>query len=342
VLTSQIHRHVSPGRAATTTQRRLKRLADAGLIERFQFHRRDGGGVPMCCAVSARGRELLRLRGALPTPLLARSHDETEGRTAKDDVRARRLRQARHDVHVAGWMLAFAAVLGERLGELRGARQSILTPPARRTAGASAALGPGDLRLPGGRTAHEFLHTDASGRRLEVERFETIRPDGAIALSTSSPAGSSEEEEAPALDLLIERDDRLPEGAGAGKLERYDHFISGWSVHTARYGRGMQARPLVVFICRDRARARECARRADRVLLACRAYAGEYPFDWDYPGRAGILFAAERDIHEGHPIAYGVPALPPEVRIGAAHGDPRAGESSAEPRAILAQAGLRC
>jgi hypothetical protein len=178
---------------------------------------------------------------------------------------------------------------------------------------------------------------------VEAERFETIRPDGAVTLSSATPAdGASGEAVPPATDLLIERDDRLPEGAAAGKLERYDHFLAGWSVHTARYGRRMQAQPIVVFVCRDRARARECARRADGVLVACRAYAGEYPFDWDYPGRQSIHFAAERDIHEGHAIAYAVPALPPEVRVAAAHGDPRAGELSAEPRAILAQARLRC
>ena len=91
-----------------------------------------------------------------------------------------------------------------------------------------------------------------------------------------------------------------------------------------------------MFVCRDRTRARECARRADAVLTACRAYAGEYPVDWEYPGREGILFVAERDVHEGRLRAYGVPRLPPEVRVSAAHGDPRAGESAAEPRELPA------
>ena len=59
VLSSQIHRRFNPGRAATTTQRRLKRLSDAGLVRRFQFHRRDGGGVPMCYAITVAGLELL-------------------------------------------------------------------------------------------------------------------------------------------------------------------------------------------------------------------------------------------------------------------------------------------
>ena len=45
------------------------------------------------------------------------------------------------------------------------------------------------------------------------------------------------------------------------------------------------------------------------MLRACRAYAGEYPFDWEYPGRERILFASERDMHEGLLHAYGVPRL---------------------------------
>jgi hypothetical protein len=106
-------------------------------------------------------------------------------------------------------------------------------------------------------------------------------------------------------------------------------------VHTSRYGRRLKAVPLVAFVCRDRAHARDCARGADAVLRACRAYAGEYPFDWEYPGRRQIVFASERDAHEGLLRAYGVPCLPPEVRVVAAHGDPRAGDTALEPRQIL-------
>jgi hypothetical protein len=139
------------------------------------------------------------------------------------------------------------------------------------------------------------------------------------------------------IDLLVELDDRLPVGRAGAKLERYDHFLTGWSVHSRRYGRG-DALPVVVFVCRDRARARECARAADSVLCACRAYAGEYPFDWEYPGREQIRFVAERDVHEGLLRAYGVPRLPPEVRVAAAHGDPRAGEATIETPTLTRRA----
>ena len=43
---SQVNRACHAGRSLTTTQRALKRLADAGLIARFQLHRDDGGDIP--------------------------------------------------------------------------------------------------------------------------------------------------------------------------------------------------------------------------------------------------------------------------------------------------------
>jgi hypothetical protein len=161
-----------------------------------------------------------------------------------------------------------------------------------------------------------------------VDRFETVRPDAIVEVRAPGPPSS-------AIDVILEADDRLPVGADARKLERYDHFLAGWSMHTARYGPRADAAPVVVFVCRDRARARECARAADSVLRACRAYAGEYPLDWEYPGRECVLFVAERDVHEGLLRAYGVPRLPPAVRVTAAHGDPRAAEAVAEPRELL-------
>jgi hypothetical protein len=204
---------------------------------------------------------------------------------------------------------------------------------------------------------HDFLRTDPSGQLIAVESFETVRPDAIVELlelGGSQPSGRGEgghdeacganlEARAPTagqdpsgIDVILEFDDRLDSGRGIGKLERYDHFLAGWSVHTKRYGRRLEAMPLVVFVCRATGRARECARRADSVLRACRAYAGEYPFDWEYPGRERVLFASERDVHDRLLCGFGVPRLPPGVRARAAHGDPRAGEAAVEPRELLA------
>jgi hypothetical protein len=325
VLSSQIHRRFNEGRAATTTQRRLKRLFDAGLLARFQFHRRDGGGVPMCYAMTPAGLHLSIEHGGFAagetlTGAAPRGNDPSNPkRLAAESL----LRQARHDVHAAGWALALERSLPGRLLALLGPAESAISPPSNSKSGERRIIAPGDLCLPGGRAPHDFLRTAEPGLRVEVERFQSIRPDATLRMK-----GGRE--------LLVELDDRLSEGSRAAKLERYDHFLAGWSTHVKRYARPCAELPLVVFVCRDRSRARECARHADRVLTACRAYAGEYPSDWEYPGRERVVYASERDAHESLLYAWGVPRLPPDVRAGAG-GDPRGREPLVELRAICPQ-----
>lgn len=322
VLSSQIHRRFNPGRAATTTQRRLKRLADAGLVARFQFHRRDGGGVPMCYTIAPAGLQLVQEQDT------SHGHESIEGKDLGGPHRRvlpndeRLLRQARHEVHVVAWTLALQQALpNDYPVRLRGPEEAAIAPPLRSRQGERKMLSLAELSLPGGRTPHDFLRTLDSGVRVEVESFQTIRPDASLCTSDGR-------------ELLVELDDRLPEGSGAAKLERYDHFLAGWSVHLKRYKRSAVSPPTVVFVCRDGARARECARRADRILTACRAYPGEYPADWEYPGRDHLFYAAERDIHHGSLSAWGLPRLPPEVRVVVAGGDPRARDPSLEAQKL--------
>jgi hypothetical protein len=332
VLSSQLHRRFNRGRAMTTTQRRLKRLSDAGLVERFQFHRRDGGGVPMCYVISAAGLELLRSNGrdvasSAPDGGTARSRVSRVGPQSGALTRSHsrdQLRRARRNVHLAGWALALLAVDGDDQTTLRGREESASSPPSRALGSDRGSLAPADLCLPDGRVPHDFLRDDGADRLVDVERFETVRPDAVIELAHSR------------LDVMIELDDRLPSGTAAGKLRRYDHFLTGWSAHVRRYGERAKATPLVVFVCRDRPRARRCAELADAALVACRAYAGEYPSNWEYVGRSRTLFAAERDLHEGLVRAYGVPSLPPAVRMAARGGDPAASEPRIEQRSLPA------
>ena len=277
----------------------------------------------MCYVLSAGGRELLRASGRLPETVESRPDSAAERGARSIAAGERRLGRARHDVHVTGWTLALARALGAPAPVLRGAREAVLTAPARATPSGRVALGPSDLRLPGGRVPHDFLRLDGGAEELEVDRFETIRPDAIAQLRE------------PALDVIVELEDRLASPSGLARLARYDHFLAGWSVHTKRYGQRAEAAPRVVFVCRGRERARSCAQRADAALRACRAYAGEYPFDWEYPGREQIVFVAERDVHEGLLRGFGVPRLPPGVRVTQARGDPRAGEAAVETREIV-------
>lgn len=326
VLTSQLHRRFNPRRAPSTTQRRLKRLADAGLIERVQFHRTDGGGVPMCCAVTADGLRALLAAGHGQPALWEMLLEDRAATAARDAVTldAAGLRALRRELHVAGWTLALARLLaGERhearLVALRGPRESAISPPARAGARQGAPLGPDDLRLPGGRVPHDFTRSDVSGRPQPIDRVDTVRP-GAIVEVAHGQEGR--------VDLLVDFDDRAPRAGAVDKLERYDHFLAGWSAHTRRYGARARATPWLVLVCRDHPCARAWASRADAVLRAARAYAGEYPFEWRHPGRERMLFVAERDLHEGLIAAYGVPPLPPAVRDAAVQSGPRAAETS--------------
>ncbi len=335
LLSSQIHRWFNPARSPTTTQRRLKRLSDAGLVERLQFHRRDGAGAPMCYRLSAEGRALLTSLGAAEEVL--RTDPDSPCRLTglpREPAQARRvLRGIRREIHVAGWVLSLMGAMKLRGTDVRGRNGSALTPPVLRAGGSRAFYGPEELRLPGGRVPHDFLSSrglpngSSSTRRPEVEQFETVRPDAVV--------------RAAGRDILVELDDRLPKGTDAAKLERYDHFLTGWSLHTRRYGHGGEVSAEVVFVCRDRDRARECARAADHVLCAARAYAGEYPFDWDYSGRRHVSFVAERDMHEDSRLAYGVPDLPPAVRATVAGNDSRASVATVVRKQLAPTDGAR-
>jgi hypothetical protein len=314
LLSSQIHRRFNPDRAASTTQRRLKRLADAGLVARFQFHRRDGGGMPMCYSITPAGRDLCVERGCLVGGELDREQTSSDrialGVQAGAHLPEQNLlAQARHDVRVAGWALAIERTLCASRLALIGPERSPISPPTRSKPQGKRMLALSELALPGGRTAHDFLSTIEEGKRVEVERFQSVRPDVTLI-------------DRDRRELLVELDDRLAQGPRAAKLERYDHFLTGWSTQLRRY-RSIPA-PLVVFVCRDRPRARECARAADRVLTAARAYPGEYPASWDYQARERVLFVAERDVYQGLLCGWRPPALPPDVR--AAAGDPNARE----------------
>ena len=112
-LTTQIHARFRPGQALTGTQRQLKRLADAGLVARFQLHRRDGGGIPQCCAVTAAAIELLAASGRSAPSL--------------DDAGVPSLRR---DVHVTGWLLALERAAGGAVCEVLGPGRAAIAPLA--------------------------------------------------------------------------------------------------------------------------------------------------------------------------------------------------------------------
>jgi hypothetical protein len=277
-LTSQIHRRMNVGRSLTTTQRALKRLADQGLIARFQLHRADGGGVPLCCAATDAAVAALGV----------------SGRRAPE-LREEALAGLRRDVHVVGWLLALEAAAGDAVVEVLGPGRAAIAP---------AVPGPNDLRLEHGLRARDFLVTGPDGSRAAVERFSAVRPD-AVAVLDPAVAGDA----ARRVDLLVVLDGPSP----VATLEAYDHLLGGWWRSVERYRRAA-APPAVVIVCPDETTARARVALADRLLSACLAEIGVPPRAWRRPGRAGIRFAAEADLHDGSFAVWSVPALPPALR----------------------------
>jgi hypothetical protein len=277
-LSSQIHRRFNATRSLSVTQRQLKRLADAGLLARFQLHRDDGGGTPLCCAVTEAALARLGLEARRAPEL---------GEGAMDGLRA--------DVHIVGWLLALEARAGEALVEVLGPGRAAIAPGVRE---------PAALALSGGLRVRDFLATAPDGSRAPAERFEGVRPRAVASLRSAAGA-------ATARDLLLVADG----GERPAWLEAYDHLLSGWWRSVERYRRA-GGPPAVVVICSDRERALARARSADGALSACLAQIGVDPADWQRGGRAGIHFAAEEDLHQGLVTAWRVPGLPPSLRGG--------------------------
>jgi hypothetical protein len=275
-LTTQIHRRFHAERSLSVTQRHLKRLADAGLIARFQLHRYDGGGVPLCCTATDRAIGLLDIPGRRAPEL---AEPEIAG--------------LRGDVHVVGWLLALETLAGDALREVLGPGRAGLAPN-----GATVAT----LDLEAGLIPRDFLVTRRDGTRVEVERFAPVRPSAVVALRHAEFATR---------DLLVVLDPG--ERSVAAVLEAYDHLLAGWWRVVGRYARA-GGPPAVVVVCSDAARARSVAAIADRVLSASLAQIGVDPRDWPRPGREGIRVANEVDLYRSEIGALAVPALPPSLR----------------------------
>ncbi len=183
LLSSQIHRWFNPDRAPTTTQRRLKRLSDAGLVDRLQFHRRDGGGAPMCYRVSTAGTGAAGARSTAPAT--GSTPTRTEGEPAprrESSTRISELRGVRRDVHVAAWALSAMRSLKLETADVGGRSSSSTEPagPAERGPGSTAPTSC-DCRAAGCRTSSSpAAAARASEGRSEVEQFETVRPDAVV------------------------------------------------------------------------------------------------------------------------------------------------------------------
>ena len=300
---TQIGRRWFADVTSATIRRRLKRLSDAGLVERFQFKFHDGGGSPACYSITTKGITLAKTtvgpRGNYLDPM--RKLDPP----VSDDPAGR---QPRHDVHVSGWLIAAERALGARFSNVRGPQSAYVLPPQRRVRNEWVTLGPDDLQPAGdgGVFLHSFRTRTADGRHQPVERFQSVKPDAAVEVRLARS-------NAPRRELLVEVDLTERPSKNVSKWERYDHFLTGWAPHLDRYGKHLGA-PIVVFVCVNEDQALQFVNAADSTVVARRARTGEPAETWDYPARENLLFVAEGAAHSGSLAGYRLPAFPPDVR----------------------------
>ena len=275
-LATQIHRRFGAGKSYSTTQRRLKKLSQGGLVQRFQFFRETGASSALTYLVTQEGiatvRDAIGPHGPYLDPRREWSPPSTEDPA---------MRRARHDLHVNAWVLALETCLGDRVRRIRGPRNSYVAPPFRTRDGQRCAVGPDELRLPGGRTPHAFLRSDRARQRVAVEQFAAVEPDATVELRVHTDSRID------VFDLFVELDRTFKPAKNIDKFERYDHMVSGWCGLKDRYTKHCTSPPLVVFVCRDQANAKEFCRAADPVVTAAHAYGGEYASEWEYPGASG-------------------------------------------------------
>jgi hypothetical protein len=173
-----------------------------------------------------------------------------------------------------------------------------LQPPRRKARGEWIDLRPSEIVL-------------GSNHRLQgcqCERLEPVSPDATVELRI--PTGGQRSR----LDLMVEFDRARSSAASEERLRRYDAFVSGWSRMLSRY-KTLGTPPMVVFVCEDERALLSLVRIADRALTARIAKAGTDELEWPFPGRRGVMFALERDIHEGSLRALALPEHPPELRV---------------------------
>jgi hypothetical protein len=283
---SQIHRRWWRGSSLRAAQQGLNRMAKAGWVRRFKLQLGERGAQQRVYCLTRLGFELAQERTGRRGPYI-----DPEAAWREPVVTdARRIVRS---LHVNGWAMALESRAGKVVRGWRGPRESRLAPPRRRVRGEWVEVAPGEILVG---ESHRL-------RDYEPHRFEPVTPDATLELELPMGDGRLR------FDLLVEM-------AGArleDRLRRYDGLISGWAGMLDRY-RTLGTPPVVVFVCEDEGAAIKLARLADRVVTARLAKPGAEETEWPHPGRRGMFFAVERDMHLGSLEALQLQELPPDLR----------------------------
>jgi hypothetical protein len=147
------------------------------------------------------------------------------------------------------------------------------------------------------------LDEDWSAEDLRDPHARPVRPDAMLEVE------GDRDETSPRL-LLIEYDRTRRVDKNYDKFRRYDTFLCWWWRHTP-LGDSDQP-PFVLFIGQDENQRGQFLSAADRELTGHRWHPSAPLKQHDHVGRRRILFAIERDAHDGVLEAWRLPAYPPD------------------------------
>jgi hypothetical protein len=294
LFANQIWRRWWEDSSQRAAQQGMQRLASAGWVNRFKFQVGERGAQQRVYCLTKEGFEIARGQAGRHGEYISAEATWRAPGTADP-------RRILRSLHVNGWVLALRQVAGRSFGAWHGPREARLQPPRRRGRnGEQEAIRPAQVIL-------------GSNHRLQGgagNQFEPVSPDATVELRVST--GNARQR----VDLMVDLDRSRGFEATQQRLIAYDGLISGWGRMLSRYRKGDVA-AMVVFISEDERALLTLLKIADGALTTRIAKAGTEEASWPHPGRRAILFAVERDIHEGSLNALALPEQPPSLRVRA-------------------------
>lgn len=287
LFANQIWRRWWPGRTERWAYQALRRMAQAGWIDRYKLLLADGGTQQRFYGLAEAGFELARGRRLRNRPGVPR--DASWRRLVLSDT----VTELPVQLRVNGWLLALEELLGGVMVGWRGPEDSRLVPPRHRVRGQWIELRPADIVLG---TSHRLIGYQASV-------LAPVSPHATVELSL---------DDRTRVDLMIEYHHGDDVFDSEQRLARYDLFLSGWAHLLNRY-QPPRRPPIVVFVCHDQTSLANLIQTADRALTTRIAKAGTSELEWPFVGRRSILFALERDVHAGSLRALAVPTEDPQL-----------------------------
>jgi hypothetical protein len=295
LTTSQIADAWWPGCHLTRAQVRLRRMHDAGWIDRLR-PRLERGSHEWIYYLARKGFALGQsyVRGEQP-------YIPREAKWRPRDVVD--LDYVWHDLELNDWMLAYARLLGEGLDDWLGPTEAAVEIES--TFDSSLRR---HVRLTADRVARDLL----GGSDLQLgKELWPVFPDASVLVA--DPDGG------PPTEVLVEYDRTRRPAKNVEKFRRYDTLLTiGWRA-VQRFSsraaeKAAQAQLAVAFVCQPGTLPAFMA--AADAEVTGRLHFLLAPHTQLYPGRRAMIFCEVEDLLSGRPRAWLLPTAPPEARGG--------------------------